>query len=115
MIDKYQSTKGEQVILKKGSEVVGDLMEVPLMILQDCVNCNQKTTRKYLLVKGVGADGFVEIPFEILTKSDVINSMPQNVQTNGDTPQDVQTNSGTVVPAKNDNKDINSFLVLNEN
>ena len=96
MIDKYQSTKGEQVILKKGSEVVGDLMEVPLMILQDCVNCNQKTTRKYLLVKGVGADGFVEIPFDILTKSGVINSEPQ----------DVQTNSGAVVTAKNDNKNL---------
>jgi hypothetical protein len=73
-IDKYQYTKGEQVILKKGSEVVGDLIEQPLLISR---GMNSKQTRKYLLVKGVSADGFIEIPIEYLTK-DVQNNTQNN-------------------------------------
>ena len=79
-IDKYQFTKGEQVILKKGSEVVGDLIEQPLLISS---GMNSKQTRKYLLVKGVSADGFVEIPFDILKPSTSTPSTDKPVITNG--------------------------------
>ena len=79
-IDKYQSTKGEQVILKKGSEVVGDLMEEPLLY---SAGMNSKNSIKYLLIKGVSADGFVKIPFDILKPLISTPSTDKPVITNG--------------------------------
>jgi hypothetical protein len=79
-IDKYQSTKGEQVIIKKGSEVVGDLIEKPLLYNFERSNSNRG---KYLLIKGISADGFVEIPLDILKPSISTPATDKPVITNG--------------------------------
>lgn len=88
--------------LKAGTKVTGDLIRKPNNTMYR-VMAGYPTPPPYndfLQVKGVGADGFIEIPIEYLTRDVFTN-------TNND--------NGNVVPVKNNNKNllmiIGAFLV----
>ena len=107
-IDKYQSTKGEQVILKKGSEVVGDLIEEPLYLR---IGMDSKNSRKYLLIKGVSADGFIEIPFDILKPSTSTPSTDKPVLSSNEF-KAMESNKNSTIIENSKEKNQNKLIIM---